>query len=267
MHTRMDLLLAGVSEAEAVALASDAARETGRIEKRLNRFDYRSDLWQINNQQYYGKCAADAEMRTLFAGALRYREQTLGAFDICIQTEGYRPETDYYTVDDQREEIVLNTACVTFDFGGYAKGYALERVCAMVKDAGVQSGLISFGNSSVCGIGTHPTGQMWQVGVENPLRVRESMTMVTLCDCALSSSGNTPRNRGHIRSARTGLSVEDDRVVSVAGDSALDCEVLSTALFTETDRAQRERIFRNFRLRRVAEMTYSADGCSVNELL
>ena len=134
----------------------------------------------------------------------------------------------------------------------------------MLKNAGITTALVNFGNSSVCGIGRHPSGDSWQVGVENPLRRGENMTFFGLNNLCLSSSGNLPSNRGHIRSPRTGKPVTDNRIVSVAAPSALDSEVLSTALFV-ADTAQRQTVLRHFALARVAEMDFTTAGHTTRE--
>ncbi len=263
MHSRFDVLLCGADEAASSALCRRIADETDRIEGRLNRFDEASEAWRFNRSGG-GRLHADPETLAVFADAARYRERTDGAFDICVRTPDYTGEGDCYRVDPSCDAIEKTWPEAIVDFGGYAKGFALERARQCVVAAGVPSALLSFGNSSVCAVGSHPSGQPWQVGVENPLRRGECMTTVPLCDASLSSSGNTPRNRGHIRSVATGRDRTDDRVVSVWGPSPLDCEVLSTALFAATGE-QRLRIFDNFPSVRARAMDFSASGCSVTE--
>lgn len=204
MHSRFDLLTVGPTENEAAALCHDIAAEIRRIENRLNRFDEASDVWQINQNTFYDKCPADPELLGIFADALRYREMTGGAFDIAIQTPEYLPGESCFAVDPACEAVVKLRPDAIFDFGGYGKGYALQQALGMLKNAGITTALVNFGNSSVCGIGCHPSGDSWQVGVENPLRRGENMTFFGLNDLCLSSSGNLPSNRGHIRSPRTG---------------------------------------------------------------
>ena len=167
MHSRFDLLTVGPTENEAAALCRDIAAEIRRIENRLNRFDEASDVWQINQNTFYDKCPADPELLGIFADALRYREMTGGAFDIAIQTPEYLPGESCFAVDPACEAVVKLRPDAIFDFGGYGKGYALQQALGMLKNAGITTALVNFGNSSVCGIGCHPSGDSWQVGVEN----------------------------------------------------------------------------------------------------
>lgn len=270
MHTRLDLLLVGLDEDAATAAVGELRDEVVRIQKRLDRFDRQSDLWDINHSQSQEIYSTDEEMLGFFADALRYRDLTGGAFDIAIQTPGFNPATEYYYVDPENRALVFSTPGAVFDFGGYAKGYALEKMVEGLRAKGVGQGLVSFGNSSVYGIGSHPANPHWQVGVEHPLRTGDNMAFFELCDSALSSSGNNLRNRGHIKSPATGKEVANHKVISVAGASALDCEVLSTALFAAQTEQQRQAMLANFSLQRVLEMDYSdtsGKGFRATELL
>ena len=264
MHSRFDLLFCGKDELFSSVLCERIADETHRIEGRLNRFDGSSDLRYFDEAACGSDLHADPEMIGFFSDALRYRESTAGAFDVCFRTPDYDGTTTCYRVDPACDAIVKLVPGTVFDFGGYAKGFALEYARSVVVSSGVESALLSFGNSSVCTVGLHPSGQSWTVGVEHPLRRGECMATVPLRDAALSSSGNTFRNRGHIRSVVSGRALTDDRIVSVWGPSPLDCEVLSTALFAANEE-QRDRIFGNFLSVRACAMDFSASGFSVTE--
>lgn len=265
MHSRFDLLAIGIEEDLGEALCHKVAEETLRLEKRLNRFDEESDIWQLNHLDNYDRYAADPELIAIFSEALRYREMTAGAFDIAVQTPDYRIETPCFAVDASCESIIKTRPDAIADFGGFGKGYALETAQRILVEAGVQSSLLSFGNSSVCGIGLHPSGKKWQIGVENPMHRGTIMNLFDLQNECLSSSGNLPYNRGHIRSTRTGEPIETNRIVSVVSTSPLECEVLSTALFA-ADTEQQEAIRNNFPHLQATSMDFSTSGYTVHEL-
>ena len=147
MHSRFDLLTVGPTENEAAALCHAIAAEIRRIENRLYRFDEASDVWQINQNTFYDKCPADPELLGIFADALRYREMTGGAFDIAIQTPEYLPGESCFAVDPACEAVVKLRPDAIFDFGGYGKGYALQQALGMLKNAGITTALVNFGNS------------------------------------------------------------------------------------------------------------------------
>ena len=268
MHTRMDLLLTGLPEPEALAAAEAVRAETVRLESRFNRFDRRSDLWRINRTSGSGPIPLDGEWLSVFDEAERCRQLTGGWFDIAVRTPDHSRGGETYRVDSDRRELVRLREGLVFDFGGYAKGYALERAERIVRRAGVENGMISFGNSSVCCLGRHPAGECWRVGVENPLD-RRPLVFFDLRDAALSSSGNNGRNDGHILAVGEGRGVTRPAIVSVAAPSPLACEVLSTALFASLDGAddgERRRMLAAVGAQRPVRMDYGS-GEEVCELL
>lgn len=239
MHSRLDVIIAGCEEGECRQLLDSMFARTAHLEKRLNRFDPGSDLWQINNLGR-GVVPVDDEMIDILAGAAHYKTLTLGAFDIAVHSRDYDPKAEYLDIDFENFLLNVTAEGVTLDMGGYAKGLALEDMVGILREGGVESALISFGNSSVYGLGQHPIGQPWSVGVEQTAGLTGGGIAFELTDCAMSSSGNNNSNRGHIISPYDLRPVTDSRIVSVSGPSPLDCEVLSTALFVAASQHEQD---------------------------
>ncbi len=127
-----------------------------------------------------------------------------------------------------------------FDFGGAAKGLALDRARAALRDhGGVTAALISTGSTTVT-LGTKPDGEPWRVGVEDP-REPGTVRMVGewTGDATLSTSGDYQQyfERGgvryhHILDPRTGEPARGTQSLTVVGRiSGTDSDILSTALF------------------------------------
>ena len=114
----------------------------------------------------------------------------------------------------------------------------------MLRSKEVTCAFVDFGSSSILGIGRHPYGDSWKVGVVDPytrMQVRE----ISLNDSSMSTSGNAPSYSGHIRDPRTGEVCQGRKLVTVLSDNPLDAEVLSTVLMIATDE-EREIIMTNF---------------------
>ena len=114
----------------------------------------------------------------------------------------------------------------------------------MLRAKDVSCAFVDFGSSSILGIGKHPYGDSWKVGVVDPytkMQVRE----ISLNDCSMSTSGNAPSYSGHIRDPRTGAACQGRKLVTVISDNPLDAEVLSTVLMIAGDE-EREQILGNF---------------------
>jgi thiamine biosynthesis lipoprotein len=129
------------------------------------------------------------------------------------------------------------------DFGGAAKGLALDRARDALRQSGaVSAALITAGSTSVT-LGTKPDGDVWRIGVEDP---RKTGTVVAVFqlegDGALSTSGEYQQafeSDGvvyhHILDPATGMPARGMRSLTVAGTgiSGLQSDILSTALFVK----------------------------------
>lgn len=255
MHSRLDILMEGLPENVAGEVTSRVYDEVKRLDAKLNRFDEKSDVYRLNNRHLIGEYEPDAEMLQILDDALKYRRLTLGSFDICVQSPDFMAGTDYYSVDLEKSILRINRDDAVFDFGGYAKGYALQKVKGIVEGNGVKNALLSFGNSTVYALGRHPLGNEWEIGVEDPNDKTKNVATVKLSDCALSSSGNTPLHSAHIKSPETGVWNVERKIISVKSPSVLDCEVLSTALFAASP-DRRVQIESNFSPDKVMEFRF-----------
>jgi thiamine biosynthesis lipoprotein len=126
------------------------------------------------------------------------------------------------------------------DFGGAAKGLALDRAREALRASGSVTAAIVGAGSTTLTLGTKPGGDPWRVGIEDP-RTTEVIRAVSewTGDAALSTSGDYQQyfERGgvryhHILDPRTGEPVRGTRSLSTVGRfSGLDSDILSTALF------------------------------------
>jgi thiamine biosynthesis lipoprotein ApbE len=78
-------------------------------------------------------------------------------------------------------------------------------------------------------IGAHPAGPFWPVGVADLFQPARSWHRFELRDAAMATSGNRATH-AHIVNPRDGQLITGCRTLSVACRSAVDAEVLSTAL-------------------------------------
>ena len=80
---------------------------------------------------------------------------------------------------------------VQLDLGGYAKGYALDRAAALLKQQGIQNALINIGGN-VMALGTH--GQRpWRVGIQHPRKPGPLATLELHDGEAIGTSGDYQR--------------------------------------------------------------------------
>ena len=87
--------------------------------------------------------------------------------------------------------VRFNRPGLDMDPGGIGKGYAVDRVAAVLREAGITSGFISAATSTVYGIGVPPSDPRgWEVRIVHPKDRNQTVALVHLKDESLSTSGN-----------------------------------------------------------------------------
>jgi len=80
---------------------------------------------------------------------------------------------------------------VQLDLGGYAKGYALDRAVALLKQQGIHNALINIGGN-VMALGTHGS-RSWRVGIQHPRKPGPIATLELHDGEAIGTSGDYQR--------------------------------------------------------------------------
>jgi thiamine biosynthesis lipoprotein len=96
----------------------------------------------------------------------------LGLIPSLTELQGAAPYTgwSFVEIDDTANTVYLTDARTSLDLGGISKGYATDLVAAKLKEAGLESGLLSFGGSSSVIIGSKPNSLNWNVAIRAPIR-------------------------------------------------------------------------------------------------
>ena len=150
-------------------------------------------------------------------------------------------------LDPERTQVRFARPGVELNLGAVGKGYALDRIAATLRGAGVQHALLSAGRSSVVAIGG--MGRGWPIDVVSPRR-EAPLARVWLRDAALGTSGAGEqfaivdgRRYGHVLDPRTGWPADGMLSATVVCTSAADADALSTA-FLVAGPALADRFFR-----------------------
>ena len=160
------------------------------------------------------------------------------------------------TRTDTPTASVEDTATPGLDFGGAAKGLAIDRAMARLRKApGITGAMITAGSSTSVW-GRKSDGEPWRIGIEDP---RATGTVVAIVGAAapevlnVSTSGDYQQyfERGgvryhHILDPVTGKPARGLRSLTVYGAiSGTDADILSTALFVMGPSAAKEWAQRN----------------------
>lgn len=278
MGTRLDMVMHGIERAEGDRVFDRVLSMVSAIEAMLSRFNEHSPVSQLNRLGSRKSVEVEPELFDLLVLCREYYEKSGGLFDIAIgKATGEPGKGDPETIRKLLEnsgmdkvELLPGSHSVRFhsddvelDTGGFGKGYALDRVKSVLLDIGIYSAFISFGDSSILAMGDHPHGTGWKSGINHLFRPGESLYTFDLMNESLSTSGIGPNNiranpEAHIIHPTRGGIQMDFRHISVASPSAMEAEVLSTALVAG-DEEEKAVLIGNFPDCRAIEIEYGPE--------
>jgi thiamine biosynthesis lipoprotein len=120
--------------------------------------------------------------------------------------------------------------------GGIAKGYAVDEAVTVLREEGIDSGFVNAGGDGYY-FGEKPDGSAWTVGLQDPEKSADPVTIITVRDRAVTTSGNYERYYNesaavsHIADPRTGYPSSELISSTIIADSALEADALATAVF------------------------------------
>src|SRR5712692_2410310 len=260
MGTSFEIYLYAPNRDRASELFEEAFDEIERVDAALSNYRSSSELSRINADAADTPVITDPEVFALLAHALDYSRRSDGAFDVTVgklmkawgffrgaghypsaeELASAREQTGWQSVrlDNRTRSVYFLKRGIELDLGGIGKGYALDRVAALLREAGVKAALISSGSSSIYAIGAPPGKAGWPVRVPDPMDRTRTVSTVVLKDQSLSTSGSyekffrlNGRTYCHIMDPRTGRPVEGMLQTTVIAPEATDSDALSTAVF------------------------------------
>lgn len=242
--TLVDISIYGESESRAQALTGHIQQEFQRLHNSLHAWQPNSDLAKLNDAFALGKSIkVSPELAHLIIEATLISERSHGLFNPAIghliQTWGFqrdefvsvKPNIDelkrWVSANPQMHDIriegnvaVSRNPAVRLDFGGYAKGYALDIAARYLRQQKVQGALINIGGNIIA-IGQHGD-RPWRVGIQHPRQPGPIATLDLPDGWAIGTSGDYQRyfeaegqRYCHIIDPRTGWPARDVQAVTV----------------------------------------------------
>jgi thiamine biosynthesis lipoprotein len=212
--TRVEILIAGLEEAQARPAAAAVLREFDRLHRTYHAWQP-SELSALNAAIAAGKThLVSPEMAYLIADVQRLSLLGDALFDPgiggLIRLWGFQSE-EFKSVLPEPAALAAWRAAkpgiadlqlvgtrvssrkpqLALDFGGYLKGVALDRAAAILHDQGVNNALINIGGN-VMALGTK-NGQPWRVGIQHPRRPGPLATVELKDGEAIGTSGDYQR--------------------------------------------------------------------------
>jgi thiamine biosynthesis lipoprotein len=256
MGTRIDVRLWHDDEVTAQRLIARAMAEFDRIEAGMSTYRSDSEISRLNARAPHEAVPVSAELFGLIERALQLADDTGGAFDITYDSVGHfydyrakvRPSDEqidnslaaidyrYLQLDREHSTIRYDRPGVIINLGGIAKGYAVESVINLLRDAGIRHAMATAGGDTRL-LGDR-RGRPWMVGIRDPDSQEDVVTRLALIDEAISTSGDYERffieddvRYHHILNPDTGRSAGVLRSASVIGPDATVTDGLSTSVF------------------------------------
>lgn len=233
--------------------------EIRRLEKVFSLYRHDSALATLNREGALSEPPLD--LVRLLAESREYSELTGGAFDVTVQPlwetyarhfqdtdapGGPAPEdvaralalVDYRSVTVGTGRIAFERQGMAVTLNGIAQGYITDRVADLLRRGGLENVLIDLGE--IRGLGAHPDGRPWSVGVEAPSANGKIAETVVLHDGAIATSAghgtrfDSAGRYHHLFDPRTGRPASVYASVSVVAARATKADALSTALTSMT---------------------------------
>lgn len=256
MDTLVTITVEGISPEQAEVSIDAAFDEIHRLEELLSFWTDESEIAAIYHNAGVKPVKVSPETLEVIERAIYISEKTGGAFDPTVGPvmrlwdfrEKKMPSQEELAeklrlvdfrqmeVDRKNSTALLKVKGMSFDTGGIAKGYAVDRAVEVLKEKGVPSGLVAIAGD-IRGFGP----RTWRIGIRDPRpenKDRDILAVVELRDKAISTSGDYERffeNNGvlyhHILDPKTGLPARGSWSVSVLADEAVLTDGLATGVF------------------------------------
>jgi thiamine biosynthesis lipoprotein len=226
-------------EAFAAEAAKRAIDEVLRIEAKYSRYREDSVVSRINAAAGGAPVSVDAETASLLAFAAACYDQSGGVFDATSGVLRRAWRFDSLRVPTQRElepllakigwdrvelgpDVVrLSAPGMELDFGGFGKEYAVDRAALVMREAGVEHGLVNLAGDLAV-VGPRRDGSPWQLGIRHPRREDAVVATLPVSSGAIATSGDYERfmevhgeRHYHILDPRTGRSAHGFQSVTV----------------------------------------------------
>lgn len=260
MGTTYTIALYGPDRYALDSALDDAFEEARRLDNLLSNYRPESEWSKVNREAPQHAVQISPELFQLLSECVAYSRASEGAFDITVgplmkiwgfyKGTGRIPHKSEIRVALDRigsRHILLDGKAGTVRFdepveidpGGIGKGYAVDRMAAILKKDGVTSGIITAGRSSIYAIGAPPNEPRgWRVTIPNPRNPKVNVAEYFLRDESMSTSGTSEKffvaggtTYSHIMDPRTGYPAQGMLSVSVIAPRTIDTEAWTKPYF------------------------------------
>lgn len=249
---------------QALNQAQDMIR---KIEHACNIFDPESELSRLNRTAFGKEFVCSPLLWEMIQAADRCHRFSGGAYDPAIlplmklwgfhrkrnrlpsETETRNAMCkvgwDKVKLNPEKRSVRFLAEGIGIDFGGIAKGFALEKAKSILRRNGVKHAILDLGGNIGCI--TSDQHAPFRIGIRDPESPAELLGSIEMRNHCVATSGNYERyviidgkQYAHIMDPRTGLPVSGVLSVTVVTPSGTDSDAFSTAIFVKGEKLAQE---------------------------
>lgn len=257
MGTLFRVLLWGADSLAAQAAAQRAFATIDALNATFSDYQPDSEVTQLSQRAYRHWQVVSHNLYDLLQTSQKLARQSGGAFDVTVgplsklwrrafrqqsfppaaELKAARLRVGHHWLKLRNGRIKLSRANMHLDFGGIAKGYAVDQAFQQLQSDGFTALLVSGGGDIRVGAAAGGTLGWSIAATAMTERGSPSDTLLIRTHCALSTSGDTyqhlvwnNRRYAHLIDPRTGLGVTHQLLVRVEAPTSTLADALATTL-------------------------------------
>lgn len=251
MGTTIEIQVISPDADKANNAITEAFNEVERINQKYSTYRDSNYIWNLNNSGV-GKYKVDDETFYLLKKCDEIYKATNGGFDAAIGTyidilgfETANPheptieeiqsaldEVGWKHVELHEGNILKKNNPVKINFGGIAKGYAVDKMADVLRENGIDKFLINAGGELI------GEGYDWKIGIQHPRVRNELLGKIVLDNRAVATSGDYEQffKKGnkryhHIINPVTGYPALGTEAVTIISEKDIDADAIATGVF------------------------------------
>ncbi len=245
-------------QAQGEHLLDRSVAEVKRLEHLLTEFDPASQTSLINRAAGVEPVTVPEEVYQLILRSNSISQLTQGAFDITsgLLKRMYNFKGGHFIFPGRRQirealtkvgyqnialleprQVFLKHKGMHIGFGGIGKGYAADKVKAMLVEAGVTGGVINA-SGDLTAWGARLDGSPWRVGIADPEQADRTLLWLPVENASVATSGDYEQffikdgiRYSHTIDPKSGLPVKGIKSVTMVSPVAELSDALATAVF------------------------------------
>ncbi len=260
MGTQFKIILYQKNEINAQTIANQCFNKVDALNLIFSDYNEASEISQLSAAAgSTKKIKVSAPLWSVIKASKRYARKSKGAFDITIgplsklwrsmfrrseifdgvKIKAAKAKTGFHKIKlfPFSKRVKLVQKGMRLDVGGIAKGYTVDAMADIIRQAGIKQFLVDGGGDLFVG-DAPPQKTGWAIHIRTTNKIGTEVTQkFMLKNTAIAASGDTYRyleqngkRYSHIIDPRTGYGVVDQKIINVQASSCIKADVVASIL-------------------------------------